>query len=209
VDVFYDNREEKSSVPDFLRELDLEIEAAHLSEGDYIIGERACVERKSAADFVSSLKSGRLWDQIGRMSERYEVVVVIVEGQPRFPAASLEGAYAGVVRRGASLFRVANSEETASFIRRIALQEKKPKRSRKPRATRKWRGPDEISEDVLSAIPGISVSRAEDLLEHFGSLGAIASADAKDLQEVAGIGKKTAEEIAGVFQHQRKSTPWD
>lgn len=209
MDLYYDHREDKSPVPDHLRELELEIEGTHLSEGDYIVADRICIERKSAGDFVSSLKDGRLWDQIARMRERYEVVVVLVEGKPRFPEASLEGAYAGIVRRGASLVRVADSEEAASFIRRLALQEKKPKRSRRPRATRKWRGPDEVSEDMLSAIHGISVSKAEDLLEHFGSLQKVAEADAKELQEVPGIGRKTAEEIASIFAHERRSTPWD
>lgn len=209
MDLFYDHREEKSSVPDLLREMDLEIESANLSEGDYVIGERVCVERKSAADFVSSLKSGRLWDQIGRMLERYEVVAVIVEGNPRFPEASLEGAMAGVVRRGASLVRVTDREETASFIRRIAVQEKKPRRAKRPHSQRRWRGPDEVSEDLLAAIPGVSVSRAEDLLGHFGTLQNVALADEKALQEVPGIGKKTAAEIASVFSHRRGATPWD
>ena len=206
--LLYDHREDKSDVPRLLQELDVPLEAAHLSEGDYLIGERICVERKSAPDFVASLKDRRLWDQITRITSSYEVAVLLVEGDPLFPQAPLEGAYAGIVRRGVALFQVEDSLETASFIRRLWEQENRPKSRRRPPATRKWRGDDEIAEDCLAAIPGISVTKAADLLEHFGNLQTVFSASADELQEVPGIGKKTALSLSELFSYRRKSRPW-
>lgn len=207
--LLYDHREDKSDVPDLLRELDVPLQATQLSEGDYLIGERICIERKSAPDFIASLKDGRLWDQIARMISSYEIVVLLVEGDPLFPTAPLEGAYAGIVRRGVALFRVDDPPETASFIRRLWEQENRPQSRRRPKATRKWRGDDEVAEDCLAAIPGISVGKAADLLDHFGTLQKVFAASAKELQEVSGIGKKTATSLEELFSHQRKSMPWD
>lgn len=209
MDLLYDHREEKSGVPDLLRELGLSLEAAQLSEGDYHIGEKICIERKSATDFVASIKDGRLWDQLARMKQGHEIVIVLLEGEPLFPAASLEGAYAGIIRRGAALFRVRDQEETASFIHRLWKQENSPRSARRPKQTRKWRGEDEIAEDSLAALPGISVKKAGDLLEHFGSLGAVTNASQEDLQQVPGIGKKTAQDLYLIFTHKRGSVPWD
>jgi len=46
--------------------------------GDFIISERVAVERKTAADFVSSIVDGRLFDQAAKMKEAYEKPLIII-----------------------------------------------------------------------------------------------------------------------------------
>lgn len=54
-----------------------EIELVHLPLGDYLIPSKdgsVLVERKSASDFLSSIRSNRLWDQLLRFMKRQEML---------------------------------------------------------------------------------------------------------------------------------------
>jgi Fanconi anemia group M protein len=50
---------------------------------------------------------------------------------------------------------------------------------------------------VIEGFPGVGPATAEDLLDHFGSVRAVVSATADELQEVGGVGPATAESITG------------
>src|SRR5438093_12700710 len=93
-----------------------------LDVADYLVGEYA-IERKSAGDFVSSLFSGRLFDQAFRLGEAYQTIILIVEGDfegelerlknPR----SLWGALISAVLDFRLLcFFTRDQEQTAQFI---------------------------------------------------------------------------------------------
>lgn len=208
--LLYDHREDPSGIPDLLRSAGLDLEKEQLAIGDYVISERLIVERKSGPDFVASIKDGRLWDQAERMREQFPLVVFLLHGRARFPQASLEGAMAGLIRRGTSLLQVADEAEAARMIERFHLQEGRNRESvRRPRPSRRLRGNDEIAEDLLAALPGISLARAGTLLDHFGTLRDLAAAGVDDLLQVPGIGRKTAEQIHELFSHRRGQTPWD
>lgn len=54
-----------------------EIELVHLPLGDYLVPSKdgsVLVERKSVRDFLSSIRSNRLWDQLLRFMKRQEVL---------------------------------------------------------------------------------------------------------------------------------------
>src|SRR2546428_12557838 len=79
VRIAVDEREKPSGVPDELRSKGASVEFMVLEVADYIVGKYA-VERKSARDFVSSLFSGRLFDQAFRIGESYRDTILVVEG---------------------------------------------------------------------------------------------------------------------------------
>src|SRR5438874_12413024 len=79
VRIAVDEREKPSGVPDELRSKGASVEYRVLEVADYVVGEYA-VERKSARDFVSSLFSGRLFDQAYRIGESYRDKIMVVEG---------------------------------------------------------------------------------------------------------------------------------
>src|SRR5713226_8110004 len=79
VRIAVDEREKPSGVPEELRSKGASVEYRVLEVADYIVGENA-VERKSARDFVTSLFSGRLFDQAHRIGEAYETAILVVEG---------------------------------------------------------------------------------------------------------------------------------
>ena len=51
----------------------------------------------------------------------------------------------------------------------------------------------------MESLPNIGPVNAKNLLEHFGSVANIINASEKELQEVEGIGNKTAENIKKVI----------
>src|SRR5207245_10479012 len=81
VRIAVDEREKASGVPDELRSKGASVEFRVLEVADYIVGEYA-VERKSTRDFVSSLFSGRLFNQAYRIGEDYRHKILVVEGKP-------------------------------------------------------------------------------------------------------------------------------
>ncbi len=80
--IIADEREKPSGVPEALRSLGVSVEYRLLDVADYLVGAYA-IERKSVRDFVSSLYSGRLFDQAHRLGEAYETIFLIVEGGAR------------------------------------------------------------------------------------------------------------------------------
>jgi len=61
-------------------EQDDEAVGSGLGVGDIIINDTVCIERKEPGDFVQSMTSGHLEDQIARMYEEYDHVHVLVSG---------------------------------------------------------------------------------------------------------------------------------
>jgi len=81
--IHVDMRELPSGILSILTAMELEYEERMLELCDFDITGRngnAAIERKTAVDFIGSLISGHLNDQLIRMSKSYKHSVVIVEG---------------------------------------------------------------------------------------------------------------------------------
>jgi DNA excision repair protein ERCC-4 len=64
-----DHSESRSALLDALRRSGVfEVRMVHLTTGDYLLNDRALVERKSVADFATSLIDGRLFPQVARLA---------------------------------------------------------------------------------------------------------------------------------------------
>jgi hypothetical protein len=91
-------------------------------------------------------------------------------------------------------------EHTAAMIKRIAIREQNGEHT--PVQIRTDKKPVSLLEQqlfIIESLPNIGPVNAKALLEHFGSVGNVINASEKDLQEVEGIGKKTAENIRSVI----------
>ena len=68
---------------------------------------------------------------------------------------------------------------------------------------RKHLSPDlpemDVKRYVLSSLPSIGENLAKKLLDHFGSINAVANAPENELQTVEGIGTKKAKKIYHIF----------
>lgn len=209
IEILYDHREQPSGIPDLLQtQQGIELRSEQLAIADYIVSERLGIERKSGPDFVSSLKDGRLRKQAEELKEQFPLAVLLIHGRPPFPPAAVQGAYASLIRRGLAIINLQTEQQVAEMIFRLAKQENDPQRRERPKVAKKSADPQKISEGVLTAFPGISAVRARALLQHFGTPAAVFSASAAELQEVAGIGKKSAQQLAVLFNYDYRSTPW-
>lgn len=208
--VVYDHREKKSGVPGLLVLQGLELESAQLPIGDYIVSDRMAIERKSPTDFAGSLRDGRLFEQADRLRGEFGSALILIEGDPPLKRSSVDGAIGSLLRRGVSVLRVADTQESAEWIARLARQEAKGHGQPRGRGPRKAAlTPLESARLSLAMLPGISATKADRLLEHFGSLKAVTAAAPEELKEVEGIGKVTARRLAATFAAVPGATPFD
>ncbi len=205
-----------------------EISYTQLPVGDYLIvsdNGACCVERKTVPDFLSSVRSNRLWEQLLRMIKTETVLehtvnrrILLIHGN--FESYLERGYHDDLLRfwsqqMGAfmQIVYVYNTpiihaeDDTAfkAFLRILVKREASGKNDRFPEA--KWyRKPakaDLPEKDrkryILSALPHIGEQLATNLLEHFGTIAEVASASVEDLQKVPKIGGKKAMLIHNMF----------
>lgn len=83
-------REFRSSLPGILHEFGMDVEPRTLLVGDYILSPEVCVERKSLADLIGSLASGRLYTQAESMTRYYRRSALLIEFDEDKPFSLLD-----------------------------------------------------------------------------------------------------------------------
>ncbi len=202
VRVIADERERPSGVPEELRSIGAFVQYRVLDVADYVVGEYA-VERKAVRDFVSSLYSGRLFDQAHRIREAYKAVFLIVEGdlwkelgRARNPRSLWGALISSTLDFGLNTLFAPDEKQTAQFLYTLAKggRRKEGSGSLPPLIVRKPRTPDirRIQLSVLSSLPGVGPRLAEQLLDHFGSLRRVFAASTTEMSVGASLGKARA-----------------
>jgi len=204
--IIADDREIPSGIPAMLRcvrESTVEIE--RFSTGDYIVGDRVVIERKTLEDFVESVVDGRLFRQASKMAKSRWRPLLLLEGdmRPGFPTDMRREAIDGALLSVTLAFNVAviyseNAEQSGKIIAYCAGQLARGGSGVFRFSGRSPKCPEARKLRVLQALPGIGRMRAKDLLRHFGSVEKCVSAGVKAIAEVEGVGKKTAQRIRNV-----------
>jgi ERCC4-type nuclease len=80
--VTIDAREQNriESATKYYKEQGLEVEVAELEIGDYLFNDKVCFEFKLTSDFISSIQSGRVFNQSINMAENYDHAFVMIHG---------------------------------------------------------------------------------------------------------------------------------
>jgi len=207
--IIVDHRESRSQVIRCLASHDITVQVHDLDVGDYIVSQRIGVERKTVDDFLNSLLEGKLFQQLKNLRQTFSRPLLIIEGDGLFTKrnishAALFGSLASIlIDFGVSIMSTKTPQETADFLVAVARREQRD--AARPVAVRgeKWAaGPQEQQQFVIEGLPNISAVLAKRLLEHFGSIRAIANATVEELTEVHGIGKMTAEEVHALFSRE-------
>ena len=196
-----DEREKPSGVPDELRSLGVMVEYRLLDVADYIVGSYA-VERKSARDFISSLYSGRLFDQAFRIGEAYQRILLVVEGNlwdrvksGRNPRSLWGALISAVLDFDLNTFFTPDERQTAQFLFTLAKGGRyRGGSGSQPLIVKKPRTQDikRIQLSVLASLPGIGPRMAQQLLAHFGSLRRVFTASVTEMSVGAGVGRARA-----------------
>jgi Fanconi anemia group M protein len=192
---------EPDSVCDCLEALGAEIEVRQLEVGDYILSDRLVAERKTRADFESSIVDGRLFSQAASLCEACPRVAIVVEGdapdEGRLGRSALLGAYAALMADfGCALFFTRSPSATAEMLYALAHHEQVAKSRPTPvYAKRKARSDSERKRAVVEALPNVGPTLAEALLKYFDTVENVMSAPESELEQVGKIGKKKASGI--------------
>ncbi|HTY44000.1 MAG TPA: ERCC4 domain-containing protein [Patescibacteria group bacterium] len=192
--VIADYRERGSLVISELKKLGLDVEIKELKVADYLIGNIA-IERKTVSDFISSMLSHRLLNQLEEL-QQYENRLLIIEGtdEQELYSETEEGINSNAIRgfllsivlkHKVPIIFSKNSEDTAKFIERIA---KKKERESPLNVKKRSLDKKERLQFILEGFPGIGPKTARKLLERFKTLKNIMNASEEELKEL--IGKK-------------------
>ena len=203
--VYADSREGNSKVIRHLTDMEMDVKIRSMAVGDYQVSDEVAIERKTAKDFVDSLIDKRLFKQARELSEEFKKPLLILEGDDLYAgmvnANAIRGSIASIALDfGISIIPTRNAQDTAAMIKRIAIREQNGEHT--PVQIRTDKKPVSLLEQqlfIIESLPNIGPVNAKALLEHFGSVGNVINASEKDLQEVEGIGKKTAENIRSVI----------
>jgi len=206
--IFVDQRELRSQVIKFLMSFDVKLEFKNLDVGDYVLSSRVGVERKTAVDFLTSLVSAErnLLRQIKELSEAYERPLLIIEGdlkagKTQIHPNALRGALAAILTDfGVPIVQVEDERETAALLHAIAKREQlELKRDVSPHDRKTAKTLKEQQEYVVSAIPGVGVAVARNLLRRFKTVERVMTASEEELMSVERVGAATAKRIRQVL----------
>ncbi|MBN1194464.1 MAG: DEAD/DEAH box helicase [Methanomicrobiaceae archaeon] len=206
--IIADDRETASRVVERLHSLGADLDIRRMESGDYAIGERILIERKTTRDFVDTLVERDLLGQIRAMANTVSRPVLIVEGDDVYSERNIlpnaiRGALAAIaVDMGVSIFITRSPEETAEMIYVLARREGSEPGERQAHPHKAYRSYAGQMEYILTAFTGIGPKQARRLLAHFGTLRNVLNADERDLAAVEGVGAKTALAIADLAGRQ-------
>ena len=202
--IYADSREAKGGVVRILHSMGFDVKLQNLEVADFVVSDRVAIERKSVDDFLESLinRQRDLFGQLINLRKSYSRPLLIIEGENLYGRRNVHpnavrGAIASiVVDLSIPVIFTRDARETAELIAAIARREQELKdreialHTGKTKMTLK-----EQMEYIVSAISDIGPVIARNLLEHFGTIQAIANASEEELMKVPKVGKKTAEKI--------------
>ena len=178
-----------------------------LAVGDYVLSDRVAVERKSIEDFLDTLTGAdrSMFEQVGDLVGNYSRPIVIIEGDDLYGARNIHpnairGAVASLaIDFNASVLRTTDERDTADLLETIARREQEVRdRAVSVHGEKSAKTLAEQQEYVVSAIADIGPVTARALLEHFGSVERVMTAETEELLDVRGVGEVTAERIREV-----------
>jgi ERCC4-type nuclease len=203
IKIIADDRERNCGVIAVLQNsgcCDLKIQ--RMPVGDYLIDERVLVERKTLPDLLTSIKDGRLFQQALRLVEAKPWCVIVLEGTAKDLAGSgmrreaVQGALITLsLYLGIALLRSTGPDETARLLIYIARQGRTFSGNGPQRHGRLPRGKRRLQIYILQGFPGVGPQRAARLLDRFGTLDRVLTAEIEELCTVKGIGASVAEGI--------------
>ena len=196
VKIIIDHRESQL-FDEYLEEMGAVVKRQVLDIGDFVCSSKLVVERKTRADFESSIIDGRLFTQLHQLSSNYPAVVLIVEGMKkdapeRIRREAILGTYATIMADfGVSLIFTKDMKATAELLFAIGKHEQiARKHPLRIFAKRKTFTPSQTQRSIIEMLPTVGPKLAQALLNHFGTVDRVITASERELLEVPGLGKK-------------------
>ena len=175
----------------------------NLPVGDYLLGEKGCVEAKSIGDLFQSSHNGHLWRQLDNMDANYDRFFLVVHGTVakhlaqmkhngyKSTYSKIQNELTGTLARimadfDCHVFYAPTHGEAAQFIVKLHSKIHKSARKHGARALRRV-STNDVRADMLLTIPGFGSDLVEKLLERCGSIEEMTHQ--QSLKEVKGLGR--------------------
>ncbi len=207
--VIVDNREMEAKVAEQLSTLGAHIELEHLATGDYAIGNRIVIERKTVQDFADTLVDRDLFGQMKGLADSAIRPILIIEGGSLSDLYNARDIHPNAIRNAlasiaadydVSIMFTKDAAETAQMIYAFAKREVAGRPERSKHKSKTSQSENEAILYILTAFPDVGPKAARDLLREFGSLRALFAASRDNLMNVKGIGEKTAASITSALE---------
>lgn len=184
-----------------------------LPAGDYVVtgnDDGIIIERKEWTDLVSSVRSGKIYQQLRMCREQDDYrVILLIEGK-RANAVKYANSNPKELRRFLSsivatmpeinLIFTKNHKETVKFVRDLDdWLSKEGEQKHAIRETEKVPA-NRRPEYLVLGLPNVGPKTADALLNEFGTALDVFTASEEELQEVDGIGPKTAHQIRSALE---------
>lgn len=199
VEIVADDRE--NSIAKELSRDELDLQKKRLDVADFLVSDRTAVERKRTDDFVDSIIDNRLFDQLQEL-QQFENPIVIIEGENLYTHRDIDPkAIRGAISSLAIDYQIPviwtdDEEDTVETLKALARREQEDKgREVQVRGSKSGMTQEETMEFIVAGIPDVNTKIAERLLEQFETVEKVFTASEGELQEVEGIGEKTASKI--------------
>ncbi len=206
--ILVDDREAASPVPEVLKQIPgVAVQIQRLAVGDYIVDRRCVFERKTVLDFAGSIADGRLFVQAQKLARLPDPAAIILEGRAsdlagtRMRREALQGAMVSLsLIFRLPVLRAIDPAETARLMIYAAQQLQRQEWQWGCRYGRRPKRKRRVQLRILQGLPGVGPARAAQLLEVFGSVEAVVTANLERLEQVEGVGSKTAAAIREALQ---------
>ncbi|HQU17366.1 MAG TPA: ERCC4 domain-containing protein [Gammaproteobacteria bacterium] len=215
IPILVDDRECRSGVVQALHASGgFDVSVQRLPVGDYLVDDRFLFERKSLPDLALSIQSGRLFKQVLRLARVEQLrPVMVLEGTSGdlrdcgMGWESIQGALVTIsMFVGLPVLRTRSASETARTLLYTARQGRTVVRGAVPRGGHRPKGKTALQRHLLQGLPGVGPGRANRLLDRFGSVRAVLTADEAALASVPGVGLGTARKI--VWSVEETTAPY-
>lgn len=203
IEVIADDRE--TSVSKKISKMHLTVEQERLDIADFLVSDRAAVERKTASDFVDSIVDNRLFSQLTDLHQ-FDRPILMIEGENLYTHRdihpnAIRGALASIsMDHQIPILWTEDEEDTAETLAALAKREQEEEeRNTAVRGSRSGKTEKELQKFVTAGLPDVNRKIAERLLEEFGSIENVFTATEQELKQVHGIGDKKAEKIRSII----------
>ena len=196
-----------------------------LEVGDYVIGD-VCFEAKSAMDFLNSVISRRIWTQVDNMDRNYNKNFVVIYGSvedalgamkyiktfkdtnPEAKKNMYKLQFKGAIGRLRLDYDIGviwrdSVEDAANEIITLSKMAPFDRKVIMPSIPRRI-ATNDVRIDMLTAIKGVSQSKAKELLKLNGSIMEIGDSHKAELIIAKGIGATVADRILNVLNSEKK-----
>jgi len=187
--------------------LSTEVKIDLLSIGDYLLPNGYAFERKKGRDFMSSVMSKRLFEQLEHLSNYNNPHLVIISdniwkdfyfSKSRY----IHNQYLGTLTTLSLSYpkvKLVFLDSDTMFIKYLESLHKKlitEKDSERPTPlVRKAKSINMRRENALACAENVGISMAKKLLKRYKSIRDIADADIEDMLKIDKLGRKTAQNI--------------